>query len=48
MAMRLLGAPSIPDVVPSMVDASAISHHSAGVPTNILFERNCVSILRVA
>lgn len=44
MNMRLLGAPTLPDVVPAMVDASALSHHSAGVPNDILFEGNCSSL----
>lgn len=43
MNMRLLGAPTLKDVVPSMVDATALSHHSGGVPRDVLFEGNCAS-----
>ncbi|KAI0821419.1 glyoxylate dehydrogenase [Irpex lacteus] len=38
MNMRLLGAKTINDLVPEMVDASALSQHIVGVPRDNLFE----------
>lgn len=44
MNMRLLGAPTLKDVVPSMVDASNIHTHLVSVPTDTLYDSNCKSI----
>lgn len=41
MNMRLLGAPTIKDVVPSMVDANSLSIHTASVPEDRLYGGNC-------
>ena len=41
MDLRLLGAPTIKDVVPSMVDASSIHSHVISVPADKLYEGNC-------
>lgn len=41
MNMRLLGAPTLKDVVPSMVDASNIHTHIVAVPGDRLYETNC-------
>lgn len=41
MDMRLLGAKTLKDVVPAMVDASNISNHSVAVPEDRLFGMNC-------
>ena len=41
--MRLLGAPTIRDVRPDMVDASAISVHIAPTPGDRLYDHNCES-----
>jgi L-lactate dehydrogenase (cytochrome) len=41
MDLRLLGAPTIRDVVPSMVDASNIHSHVVSVPTDNLYDSNC-------
>lgn len=43
MNMRLLGAQTLKDVVPAMVDARSISNHSASVPEDRLFGTNCAS-----
>jgi L-lactate dehydrogenase (cytochrome) len=43
MNMRLLGAPTIKDVVPSMVDANSISMHAGQVPNDELYGANCKS-----
>ncbi|KAF8070715.1 FMN-dependent dehydrogenase-domain-containing protein [Lyophyllum atratum] len=40
MNMRLLGAPTIKDVVPAMVDASNIHTHIVSVPGDRLYESN--------
>lgn len=42
MNMRLLGAPTLKDVVPEMVDASNISSHLVAVPSDRLYDSNCV------
>lgn len=42
MNMRLLGAKTIKDVVPSMVDASNIHSHIVAVPSDRLYEQNCM------
>lgn len=41
MNMRLLGARTIKDVVPEMVDASNIHSHIVGVPGDRLYDNNC-------
>jgi hypothetical protein len=41
MDLRLLGAPTIKDVVPSMVDASSIHSHVISVPADNLYDANC-------
>lgn len=41
MNMRLLGAPTLKDVVPEMVDASSITAHVVAVPGDRLYESNC-------
>ncbi len=43
MNMRLLGARTIDDLVPEMVDASALNQHIVAVPTDHLFEQTCES-----
>jgi len=40
MNMRLLGARTLKDVVPAMVDARSISNHSVPVPEDRLFGNN--------
>lgn len=40
MNLRLLGAPTIKDVVPDMVDASNIGMHIVSVPTDRLYDSN--------
>lgn len=45
MNMRLLGAPTLKDVVPAMVDASSLSNHSVSVPEDRLFGVNCESFI---
>lgn len=44
MNMRLLGAPTLKDVVPAMVDASSLSNHSVSVPEDRLFGVNYESL----
>ena len=44
MNMRLLGARTIDELVPEMVDASALNQHIVSVPTDHLFEQTCTSI----
>lgn len=41
MNMRLLGAKTIADVVPEMVDASGIQAHTVAVPGDRLYDNNC-------
>jgi hypothetical protein len=41
MNMRLLGAKTLKDVVPEMVDASNIHTHIVSVPGDVLYDRNC-------
>jgi L-lactate dehydrogenase (cytochrome) len=43
MNLRLLGAPTIKDVVPEMVDASNLSSHGSPVPGDKLYDSNCTS-----
>jgi L-lactate dehydrogenase (cytochrome) len=44
MNMRLLGAPTLKDVVPSMVDASNINTHIVAVPSDTLYNTNYESM----
>lgn len=41
MNMRLLGAPTLKDVVPEMVDASNLQSHIVAVPGDRLYDTNC-------
>lgn len=41
MNMRLLGAQTIKDVVPDMIDASAIGTHVSPTPGDRLYDSNC-------
>ena len=41
MNMRLLGAPTLKDVVPDMVETSSISQHVVAVPGDRLYDTNC-------
>ena len=41
MNMRLLGATTMKDVVPEMVDASNIHSHIVAVPVDRLYDNNC-------
>ena len=41
MNLRLLGAPTIKDIVPAMVDASNIHSHIVSVPGDTLYNSNC-------
>ena len=41
MNMRLLGARTIDDLVPEMVDASALGQHIVPVPQDNLFQSTC-------
>jgi L-lactate dehydrogenase (cytochrome) len=41
MNLRLLGAPTIKDVVPAMVDATNIHSHLVAVPLDQLYNANC-------
>ena len=41
MNMRLLGARTLREVVPEMVDASNIHAHIASVPADRLYDENC-------
>lgn len=43
MNMRLLGARTLKEIVPSMVDARSISNHSVAVPEDRLYGSNCES-----
>jgi L-lactate dehydrogenase (cytochrome) len=45
MNMRLLGAQTIKDIVPAMVDASSIHSHVSAVPSDRLYENNYESML---
>jgi L-lactate dehydrogenase (cytochrome) len=46
MNLRLLGARTIKDVVPDMVDASNIHAHLVAVPRDELYDSNCTHLLR--
>lgn len=41
MNMRLLGAQTLGDIKPEMVDASAVGMHSSSVPGDRMFDQNC-------
>ena len=41
MNMRLLGARTLKEVVPEMVDASNIHNHVVAVPGDRLYDANC-------
>lgn len=41
MNMRLLGARTIEDVVPAMVDSGSIGLHTTTVPSDELYNVNC-------
>ena len=44
MNLRLLGAHTIKDVVPEMVDASNIHTHLVSVPRDQLYDSNCTRL----
>jgi len=44
MNLRLLGAPTLKDVVPSMVDASNVHAHIVSVPGDNLYNNNYESM----
>lgn len=44
MNLRLLGAPTIKDVVSEMVDTSSISSHGSTTPGDRLYDSNCTSL----
>ena len=41
MNMRLIGAPTLKDVVPDMVDTRSISAHVVSVTGDRLYDNNC-------
>ena len=43
MNMRLLGAPTLAHVGPDMVDANNIHQHIVSVPSDRLYDANCMS-----
>lgn len=45
MNMRLLGAKTIKDVVPEMVDAKSLSSHFVMTPQDTLFQNTCACAL---
>jgi hypothetical protein len=45
MNLRLLGARTIRDVVPAMVDASNIHTHLVAVPRDQLYDANCTCLM---
>lgn len=47
MNLRLLGAPTLKDVVPSMVDASNVHTHIVSVPGDNLYNNNCELIIEL-
>jgi hypothetical protein len=47
MNLRLLGAPTIRDVVPAMVDASNIHSHLVAVPRDQLYDSNCTRLFKL-
>jgi hypothetical protein len=44
MNLRLLGAPTLKDVVPAMVDATNIHSHIVAVPQDQLYNANCTRL----
>jgi hypothetical protein len=44
MCMRLLGARTMREIVPEMVDASNIGLHVVSVPSDRLYEKNCACL----
>jgi L-lactate dehydrogenase (cytochrome) len=42
MNMRLIGARTIKDLIPEMVDASNINTHTLDVPIDKLYDKNCM------
>lgn len=48
MNMRLLGAPTIADIGPDMVDATNIHQHIVPVPSDRLYDANCESYFPLA
>ena len=47
MNLRLLGAPTIKDIVPEMVDAHNIHSHVVAVPGDRLYDANCEACSRL-
>jgi L-lactate dehydrogenase (cytochrome) len=47
MNMRLLGAQTIKDVVPDMIDVSTLSMHVAATPGDRLYDNNCEFITQL-
>ena len=45
MNMRLLGAKTIKDIVPEMVDAKSLSSHFVMTPQDNLFQNTCACAL---
>ena len=45
MNMRLLGAKTIKDIVPEMVDAKSLSSHFVMTPQDTLFQNTCACAL---
>ncbi len=45
MNMRLLGARTLKEVVPEMVDASSLQSHIVAVPGDRLYDSNCACSL---
>jgi L-lactate dehydrogenase (cytochrome) len=41
MNMRLIGAETIKDITPDMVDCSNIGSHIAAIPEDRLYDANC-------
>lgn len=41
MNMRFIGAPTLKDIVPDMVDTRSISAHVVPVPGDRLYDNNC-------
>lgn len=47
MNLRLLGAPTIKDIVPAMVDATNIHSHLVAVPRDQLYDTNCTRLFHL-
>lgn len=41
MDMRLIGAPTVPDIGPDMVDTRNVGTHIVAVPTDRQYDANC-------